>query len=72
MANLLSLISAEEVHDLDSRNHLNDLTASGIELTNDDPVAHLKISSNDGSTGYSWIIDFEACDGIIDINSAYV
>ena len=72
MANLVNLIYAEEVHDLDSRSHLSDLTSSGIDLSNNKPTTHLKISSNDGSTGYSWIIDFEECAGIIDITSAYV
>ena len=32
----------------------------------------LKVTSNNGSTGYTWVIDQESCAGILDITSGYV
>ena len=32
----------------------------------------MKVTSNSGSTGYSWIIDDKSCDGIVSIETGYV
>ena len=60
------------VHDLDDENHLKELQNDGLNLSQHVTEAHLKVSSNGGSTGYSWIVDFESCDGIAEITSGYV
>jgi len=70
---MLGATLAEFVHDLDDEDHLAEIASTGINLTNheDNKEAHLKVSSNQ-STGYSWIVDHEDCDGLVDITSGYV
>ena len=48
------------------------ITESGINLSRVNPEAYLKITSNNGSTGYSWLIDTESCETILDIDVGYV
>ena len=31
----------------------------------------MKVTSNNGSTGYTWIIDHKECDGVAEITSNY-
>ena len=33
---------------------------------------YMKITSNNGSTGYSWIVDHKDCEGVVKIESGYV
>ena len=48
------------------------ITKSGINLSRVNNEAYLKITSNNGSTGYSWLIDTDACDAILDIDTEYI
>ena len=63
---------AKYYHDLDDQQHIAMITESGINLSNVNNEAYMKITSNNGSTGYSWLIDTEACDAILDIDVGYV
>ena len=54
---LLSLASAEYVHDLDDEAHLADISSTGLKFDEQNPEIYLKVTSNNGSTGYTWIID---------------
>ena len=69
---LLSTGLASLVHNLDDERNVQQLSRDGLNLSGFVDEAHLKISSNNGSTGYSWIIDFDSCDGIVEITSGYV
>ena len=48
------------------------ITSSGINLSKQNNVAYFKITSNNGSTGYSWFMDKAECAGILDMESGYV
>ena len=72
LATLVSFALAEYVHDLDDEEHLADLKNKGINLSENASEAHLKVSSNGGSTGYSWIVNFDSCADIAEITSGYV
>ena len=72
LATIVSFALSEYVHDLDDEDHLADLKNKGINLSEHVSEAHLKVSSNGGSTGYSWIVDFDSCAGIAEITSGYV
>ena len=48
------------------------ITKTGINLSRVNNEAYLKITSNNGSTGYSWLIDTDACDAILDIDTEYI
>ena len=69
---LLSTSLASLIHDLDDERNVQKLSRDGLSLSGFVEEAHLKISSNNGSTGYSWIIDFDSCDGILEITSGFV
>ena len=62
---------AKYYHDLDDQQHIAMITESGINLSNVNPEAYMKITSNNGSTGYSWLIDTEAC-GITQEDSSFL
>ena len=63
---------AKYYHDLDDQQHVAMITESGINLSRVNNEAYLKITSNNGSTGYSWLIDTDACEAILDIDTGYV
>ena len=63
---------AKYYHDLDDQQHVAMITESGINLSRVNNEAYLKITSNNGSTGYSWLIDTDACDAILDIDTEYI
>ena len=69
---MLGLASADYVHDLDNEAHLADISSTGLTLTEQDPEIYLKVTSNNGSTGYTWIIDHDGCDDVVDIDAGYV
>ena len=73
---LLSLMSTlaqgRYIHNLDDQAHLSVITESGITLSQINPYAYLKISSNNGSTGYSWILDRQSCFNVVEIDAQYV
>ena len=71
LATTLSAVLADFVHDLDDEDHLADIQSTGINLSNVNKEAFLKVSSNQ-STGYSWIVDYDDCEDILDITSGYV
>ena len=48
------------------------ITASGVNLSKQNNVAYFKITSNNGATGYTWFMDKEACERIVDMESGYV
>ena len=54
---LLGLTQAAYVHDLDDEEHLNEITASGLIFSLANRETFLKVTSNNGSTGYTWVID---------------
>lgn len=70
-ATLSAAAFAEYVHDLDDEDHLNEISMSGIILSNQNKKAFMKVSSNQ-STGYSWIVDYDDCRDILEITSGYV
>ena len=73
MAILFSLSQAEYVHDLDDETHLADISSSGLTLSEQNgKEVYMKVTSNNGSTGYTWIIDHADCDGVANIESGYV
>ena len=57
LAVLFGLTQAEYVHNLDDEAHLADISSTGLTLSENNAETYLKITSNNGSTGYSWIID---------------
>ena len=63
---------AKYYHDLDDQEHVAMITKSGINLSRVNNEAYFKITSNNGSTGYSWLIDTDACDAILDIDTEYI
>ena len=70
---LLALVQANSfVHDMDDQQHLAMITESGLNLSKQNNEAYLKIGSNNGSTGYTWIIDQQSCKRYLDISSGYV
>ena len=71
LATLFSSTLAAYVHNLDDEDHLAEISASGVKLSKYMKEAHFKVASNGGSTGYSWIVDYESCEGIVDITTAY-
>ena len=71
LATLLSSTFASYVHNLDDEDHLQTITRSGVKISNYLKEAHFKVASNGGSTGYSWIVDYQSCDGIVDITTGY-
>ena len=71
LATTFSTVLADYVHDLDDEDHLADIKSTGINLSNVNKEAFLKVSSNQ-STGYSWIVDYDDCEDILDITSGYV
>ena len=40
-------------------------------MSRENKIVYMKITSNNGSTGYSWIIDKQSCNGILDITQKY-
>ena len=72
LAAFVGFAFANYVHDLDDEQHLSTLKRQGLNLSEHINEAHLKVSSNGGSTGYSWIVDFDSCAGIAEITSGYV
>ena len=67
---IIALIGSTQaifVHDLDDEEHLRQISATGLIFSLTNREAYLKVGSNNGSTGYTWVIDHEGCDGIIDI-----
>ena len=72
LAALFVTTFAKYYHDLDDQQHIAMISASGINLSRVNPEAYLKITSNNGSTGYSWLIDTDACESILDIDVSYV
>ncbi len=54
---LLGLASADYVHDLDNESHLADISSTGLTFNEQEPTIYMKVTSNNGSTGYTWIID---------------
>ena len=60
------------VYDLDNIDELETLENEGLQFAGAGDVNNLKVASSNGSTGYSWLLDRENCDGIIDITNGYV
>ena len=48
------------------------IAASGINLSKQNNVAIFKITSNNGSTGYTWFMDRAECEKILDMDQGYV
>ena len=69
---VLNRVQAAYVHDLDDQDHLSQVTATGLTLSQYNREIYMKITSNNGSTGYSWIIDHDACDDVVSVESGYV
>ena len=58
LAVLFGLTQAEYVHNLDDESHLADISSTGLTLSEENgKTAYMKVTSNNGSTGYTWIID---------------
>ena len=70
---ILGLATANDVHDLDDAAHLAEISSSGLTLSEENgKEVNMKVISNNGSTGFSWIIDHNACEGVATIESGYV
>ena len=69
---LCTLAHAQYTHNLDDQQHLSMITQSGIKLSQNIPTTYLTISSNGGSTGYSWILDRQSCYNVVQIDAEYV
>ncbi len=54
---LLGITQAAYVHDLDNEDHLDQISASGLNFSLANRETFLKVTSNNGSTGYTWVID---------------
>ena len=73
LAILIGLAQAEKVHDLDDEDELAAIRQAGLALsTAGGDEAYLKATSNNGSTGYTWIIDHKGCKDVVVIESGYV
>ena len=62
----------QKVYDLDDTQELAELESSGLQFEGAGAQENLKVASSNGSTGYSWLVDRENCDGIVDITNGYV
>ena len=72
-ATFISLTQADAVHNLDDESHLAEISSAGLTLSKDNGhEVSMKIASNNGSTGYTWIIDHQGCAGVVRIESGYV
>ena len=69
---LLAIVRADYVHDLDDQDHLDLISENGINMNKQNKKVYMKVTSNNGSTGYTWIIDHDECKDILDIESGYV
>ncbi len=69
---IATIVQGDYVHDLDDQDHRDMISESGLNLSQYNREVYLKVTSNNGSTGYSWIIDHAACEGVATIESRYV
>ena len=51
-------------HDLDNEDELDRVETEGIRLEGEGAMAHFAVEENP-STGFNWIIDHEACAGVM-------
>ena len=62
------------IHDLDDDQHVQRIQFSGINMSQYNRESFLKVTSDAGSAseGYTWLIDYDDCEGIVDITSGVV
>ena len=65
-----SILAAESTYDLDDQEKSEALRERGIRLQQGEK-AHMKAREN-ASTGYSWILDAEACAAKVEVLSEFV
>jgi len=66
--------SGAYVHDLDDESHVQRIKFTGLNLSQYNRESFLSVTSDSGSSaqGYTWLIDYDDCDGIVDITSSIV
>ena len=66
----LAIVHADNIHDLNDSNVRADFEENGTYVNLNDSV-QMVVASNP-TTGYEWIVDNEACSGVIGITQEYL
>ena len=61
---------ADDIHNLNNSNTKNDFQENGTYVNQHDSI-QMMVEANP-TTGYGWIVDNEACDGVITIAQEYM